>query len=156
MTLRSSLAVFLVLAFGAGVAVAQTAVPEVAPSARAPLKNYQPERDRIAAERRAVEARFQQEEAACYQRFAVDNCLRDSRARRRAQTDDLKRQEAAINDIERKRRGAEQLKRLDEKQATPRTQDRPEQQEQARQAQRDREQAEWNAAHGDQAGPQTP
>ncbi|WP_225783466.1 hypothetical protein [Xenophilus sp. Marseille-Q4582] len=77
------------------------------------------ERARIAAERKAIDARHAQERAACYQRFAVEDCLRASRRNLRAQTDDLRRQESALNDMQRKRRGAEQLQRLDEKQAAP-------------------------------------
>jgi len=103
-------------------------------------EDFQAERDRIAAERQALETRFQQQETACYQRFAVNDCLSQARRARRSAEDDLKRQEAAINDIERKRRGAEQLRRIDERQATPRTQDRPEEQQKAREAQQAREQ----------------
>ncbi len=60
------------------------------------------ERTRLSAERAAIDERFAVEQAACYKKFAVEGCLQESRARRRAQTDDIKRQEAAINDIERK------------------------------------------------------
>lgn len=77
------------------------------------------ERARIDRERQANEARHVQERAACYQRFAVEDCLRESRRQLRSQTDDLRRQESALNDMQRKRRGAEQLQRLDEKQVAP-------------------------------------
>ena len=73
------------------------------------------ERERIGEQRRANDARHAQERTACYQRFAVEDCLRESRQRLRHQTDDLRRQESALNDTQRKRRGAEQLQRLDEK-----------------------------------------
>jgi len=111
-----------------------------APGAAAAAPDFQGDRERIAAQRRVIEERFQQQESACYQRFAVNDCLREARRTRRTSEDELKRQEAAINDIERKRRGADQLRRIDERQATPRPQDRPEEQDKARQSQQTREQ----------------
>ena len=96
------------------------------------------ERARIDRERQANEARHVQERAACYQRFAVEDCLRESRRQLRSQTDDLRRQESALNDMQRKRRGAEQLQRLDEKQAAPAGPDARQRQE-ALDAQRARE-----------------
>ena len=54
------------------------------------------ERDRLSAERAALDRRVKAEQVACYQRFAVEDCLRDSRQRRRIEDDDLRRQEAAI------------------------------------------------------------
>jgi colicin import membrane protein len=102
--------------------------------------DFEAERSRLAAERAAIEARFDKERAACYQKFAVEDCLRDSRKRRRAETDHIKRQESAINDIERQRRGAAELEKLDQKAATRRPQDTPEKQEEARKGQQDREQ----------------
>lgn len=102
--------------------------------------NFDAERSRLTAERAAIDARFEKERAACYQKFAVEDCLRDSRRRRRAETDHIKRQETAINDIERQRRGAAELEKLDQKAATRRPQDTPEKQDESRQAQKDREQ----------------
>jgi colicin import membrane protein len=52
---------------------------------------------------------------ACYQRFAVNDCLLDSRRARREVMADLRRQEVSLNDAQRKRRAAEQLLRSDEK-----------------------------------------
>ncbi len=98
------------------------------------------ERARISAERAAQETRSKTEQAACYQKFAVEDCLSDVRQRNRKLADDLKRQEAAINDIQRKQRGAAQLDRLDEKNATPRSQDQPAQREEAIRSQQEREQ----------------
>jgi len=96
------------------------------------------ERTRIAAERKLNDARHAQERTACYQRFAVEDCLRESRRKLRTDTDDLRRQESALNDMQRKRRGAEQLQRLDEKQATP-AGPSPQQQQESRDAQRARD-----------------
>lgn len=96
------------------------------------------ERDRIGVQRRALDARHAQERTACYKRFAVEDCLRESRRRMREETEDLRRQETALNDIQRKRRGEEQLKRLDERQAAPHGPS-PQQQQESREAQRSRE-----------------
>jgi hypothetical protein len=102
--------------------------------------DFDAERARISTERAALESRSKTEQAACYQKFAVEGCLSDIRERNRKLTDDLKRQEAAINDIQRKQRGAAQLDRLDEKNATPRPQDQPAQREEAVKSQQEREQ----------------
>lgn len=71
------------------------------------------ERARIASERAALDRTVAAERAACYQKFAVQSCLTESQERRRDQTDHLKRQEAQLNDAERKRRGAVELQRLE-------------------------------------------
>lgn len=75
----------------------------------------QTELDRIQAERVRQEANFAQQEAACYQRFAVNDCLRRVKAARRPVMEDLRRQEVAIQDERRRLRGIEQLQRLEEK-----------------------------------------
>ncbi|MDA7416143.1 hypothetical protein PGB34_07160 [Xenophilus arseniciresistens] len=96
------------------------------------------ERERIGAQRRVIDARHAQERAACYQRFAVEDCLRESRRRLRDDTDDLRRQETMLNDMQRKRRGAEQLERLEAKQAAPAAPD-AQQRQSAAEGQRARE-----------------
>jgi colicin import membrane protein len=75
------------------------------------------ERLRIQSERASAERRFGQEEAACYSRFAVTDCVREVRARRRTLLDDLRRQELVMNDAERKVRALDQIQRLEEKAA---------------------------------------
>ena len=96
------------------------------------------ERTRLTKERAEIDARAKTEQTACYQRFAVEDCLQESRRKRRTAEDSIKRQEADLNDIERKRRAAAQLERLDK--APPRAQDDPAAQEKARQSQQGREQ----------------
>jgi colicin import membrane protein len=98
------------------------------------------ERARLSDERKAVEARYATEQAACYKKFAVEGCLEDSRHRRRADTDDIKRQEAAINDFERKRRGAAELDKLEQQKSTQQSQDAEAKREQSLESQKDREQ----------------
>ena len=73
------------------------------------------EQARLRDERAAAQARRSQEEAICKTRFAVTDCL--DRARRHWQTvlADLRRQEIALNELERKQRSAEQQRKLDDK-----------------------------------------
>jgi colicin import membrane protein len=73
------------------------------------------ERQRIKEVQRQQEIRYQNENSACYQKFAVSDCLNDVRARRRLTMEELRRQEMALNDLERKQSGADQLKRIEEK-----------------------------------------
>lgn len=62
------------------------------------------EREGIAAARRDAESRYSNEEAACYQRFAVNECLREANARLRAVLTDLRYKENALTELERERR----------------------------------------------------
>ncbi|TFZ08481.1 hypothetical protein [Ramlibacter humi] len=75
------------------------------------------ERARIAAERSHIEAAFTQAQKACYQKFAVSDCIDEARDTRREQLADLRRQEIQLNDAERRRRSAERIKDLDERQS---------------------------------------
>ena len=69
------------------------------------------ERDRIARERAAVEARFVEREAACQARFAVTDCVNQARGERREALAPLRRQTIALDDEQRQQRAA---RRLDE------------------------------------------
>ena len=73
------------------------------------------ERHRIQADRAREVVHYGQEEAACYARFAVTDCLGQVRVRRRAALDHLRRQEILLNDAERKRKALEQIERIKEK-----------------------------------------
>lgn len=101
---------------GAGGAAAQAL-------ATAGNTNFTAERARLAAQRQDMDERVKARQAECYQRFVVESCLSAIRAERRKEDEDIKRQEAAMNDIERKQRGAAQIEMLDQKAATPRPQD---------------------------------
>ena len=102
--------------------------------------DFEAERARLAQERQAADQRHATEQAACYKKFAVQGCLDDSRRRYRAETEQIKRQEAAMNDFERKRRGAAELERLEQKKTSPRAQDTAAEQEKSLQRQEEREQ----------------
>jgi colicin import membrane protein len=75
------------------------------------------ERQRIAAARSSVEARFAAEEAACRQRFIVTPCVDDVRVRKREALDGLRYQELRLDDAERRRRAAERLQAIEARQA---------------------------------------
>jgi len=73
------------------------------------------ERLRISKERAVLEAGFNRENAACYQKFLVNNCLDEVKVRRHEAFTDLRRQEISIDDQERKAKGAEQLQKTEDK-----------------------------------------
>jgi hypothetical protein len=97
------------------------------------------ERERIPRERAAVEARFASQEVACYQRFAVNDCLNQAKVTKREALADLRRQEVSLNNAERKRKGAEQVQRMEDKSSVEKQQERVDQREKALQQQQDRE-----------------
>jgi len=94
---------------------ASPAAPDAAAADAARVADTAAQHARIASQRQEIEQRYDHERADCYQKFAVQDCLNDSRRRRRTQTDELNRQETALNDAERKRRGDAALQRLDAK-----------------------------------------
>ena len=73
------------------------------------------ERTRIREARVAAQASFDAQEALCYQRFVVNDCLEEVRRTRRTLLADLRRQDLSLNEAQRKRRASEQLLRSDEK-----------------------------------------
>lgn len=89
--------------------------PAAAASSVAPAFSIDTERSRIAADRARLEAGFLAEDAACYKRFAVNNCLTEVNGRRREAMADLRRQDIELNDLERRTRAAEQLRKTEEK-----------------------------------------
>lgn len=72
-------------------------------------------RAKIGAERARLEAGFLGEDHACHERFAVNSCLRKVNARRREAMAELRRQEIALNDEERRIRGEQEMRRIEEK-----------------------------------------
>lgn len=117
------------------------------------------ERSRIQAERGREEARYQAEEAACYARFAVTDCLRQVRMHRRETLGKLRQQELVLNDAERKRKALEQVERSKEKSSAQRMEEEAARRVEAREAQQEREEramqkaaASMNAKSGQPAG----
>lgn len=104
-----SIGITLLLAALAGHGSAQPVAPE------GQLNVFGPQRAQISAERARLEAGFLAEDAACHKKFAVNNCLNDVNSRRRESMADLRRREILLNDEERKIKGAEQIRRTEEK-----------------------------------------
>lgn len=103
----------LALAFFLAILSALASAQAVAPEGG--NVNIEAERARISAERTKAEAGFLVEDAACYKKFAVNSCLGKVNARRRAMIADLRRQEIFLNDEERRIKGAEQIRKTEEK-----------------------------------------
>ncbi len=103
-----------VLAVFAG---AQTLAPSPEPTASSAARTgiIDTERTRIRAERSKLDAGFLAEDAVCYRKFLVNSCLGDVDARRREAMADLRRQEISLNDEERRIKGADQIRRTEEK-----------------------------------------
>lgn len=97
------------------------------------------ERSRIAAERAALDQRVARERAACYQKFAVEDCLAESRRASRVMLDQLRRDEARLNDIERRERGSAALEKLDQKNAPSRGDEAAAKRDQSLKSQQERE-----------------
>jgi colicin import membrane protein len=78
------------------------------------------ERARIAGERRQADMRFAEEEKACRAKFAVTDCVADAKARQRQVLATLRREEITLNEMERKRKAAEKLRDMEERQSPER------------------------------------
>ena len=81
------------------------------------------ERTRINAERLKLETAFNTEDAACYKKFLVNNCLDKVKVRRREALADLRRQEISLNAQDRHLKGAEQIRKTEEKSSPQRQQE---------------------------------
>ena len=73
------------------------------------------ERTRIATERAVLLNGYEALRSACYQKLAVNECLTQARDAHNDQMRDLKRQDVALNDVERKRKAAERMRAVDER-----------------------------------------
>ena len=74
------------------------------------------ERQDILHRRSQIDARRVEGEKACWQRFAVDNCLREVRAQAREQDTALRERELRINSEERQEKASERLRAIEQKQ----------------------------------------
>jgi colicin import membrane protein len=75
----------------------------------------QAERNRIKSERAKLNESLAQQRQACYQKLAVTPCLNEARDQHNEKMRDLKRQEVALNDVQRKRAAADRVKALDQR-----------------------------------------
>jgi hypothetical protein len=73
------------------------------------------QRERIAREREAIEARYRVEQARCATQFVVTPCVDRARSERRRALEPLDRELASLDEMERRRRAAERLVRIEEK-----------------------------------------
>lgn len=101
------------------------------------------QRERIKAERAAVEARFSEEQKACRAKFAVTDCMRAVTRERNARLAELRLQENALADTQRRLREEKRQRDQAERQAQK---ERDEQQRRERAAGESREREERAAA----------
>ena len=73
------------------------------------------EQRRLDALRQELTRQSQEEESACQQRFAVNDCLKTVQARYRAKLADIKKQEAGLHDRQRQQRAEEQSQRAEKR-----------------------------------------
>ena len=73
------------------------------------------ERERINTERARLETGFTAEDIACYKKFLTNKCLAEVKVRRDAVMADFRRQEISLDQQERKEKGAEQIRKTEEK-----------------------------------------
>lgn len=76
------------------------------------------ERARISRERAEAQARFEQRQRECAQRFAVTPCVEEARAEHRQALLQLRRQEGVLDEAQRKQRAAARLAAIEEKRRT--------------------------------------
>lgn len=105
-------AIVCLLLLGATCCLAQA---QVAPGEAEAVRQS---RERIAADRARIAEVFAEQQRGCYQRFAVNDCLREARRQQREALAVLRREEIAVNAEERRRREAERVKRLQAREAT--------------------------------------
>ena len=119
------LIVFWLVALGALVGSGlQAQTPSAAVTTDATLQiTANAERARITAERLQLESGFTNEDAACHKKFFVNNCLDEVKVRRREALADLRRQEISLNAQERHLKGAEQIRKTEEKASPQRQQE---------------------------------
>lgn len=73
------------------------------------------ERARIAREREQALQRYAQQEQVCRTQFVVTSCIEDAKAERRVALQRLAREQAVLDDQDRRARATARLKQLDEK-----------------------------------------
>lgn len=76
------------------------------------LQNIEAQRTQIAAARSLKEGEFVFKQEACYQHFAVNDCLLKIKRARRVVMDAIRKQEVALNDLERQASAQAELERI--------------------------------------------
>jgi colicin import membrane protein len=101
--------------------------------------NVESERARIQELRSVEDVLSLKQEAACYEGFFVNDCLRKARTRHHQVLDKLHLQEVLINDRERKQKGSDQLELIKEKSSPQKLEEASARRATSREAQNDRE-----------------
>lgn len=78
------------------------------------------ERQEIAAQRAQIQQRKLEAEKECWQRFAVESCLREVRSKVREQDTVLHERELQLNSAERQEKAAERLRTIEQKRSEKR------------------------------------
>lgn len=89
---------------------------QTAPELPDPSARIEAEREQLQAERSAAERMYDERQRACWQRFAVNNCLQQVRRERHAALDPLRERELRLNEQERAWRSVQREQRLQDKQ----------------------------------------
>ena len=103
-------------------AQAQLAGKDNQPSSATPV-TPEADRSRINLERARLEKGFTAEDVVCYRRFMVNNCLDEVKLRRREALADLRRQEIALEEQERRAKAAAQILKTEQKLSTEKQQE---------------------------------
>lgn len=98
------------------------------------------ERARIASERAAVEAQFTRRQRDCNALFAVNDCISRATREKNAALANLRRQERALDDAERRSRAAERLQSQQERLSPERQREEEERRARALEDHRERQQ----------------
>jgi len=113
-------------------------------------------RSLLEARKREQAAQFDAQEQACSKVFAVTDCIREVNVRRRGVVAALRKEENALNEVERRQRERERLQSLQEK-ARQRAEQAPAADPGAESAaERHRRQQEKQASHAPQSAPREP
>lgn len=87
--------------------------------------DFTAEKDRLKQQRRAIDAAHTKHAQACHQQFAVNACLEKARIDKQSALQDVRAQELAIEDTERRSRAQAQQERLDKKAQAAQERDKP-------------------------------
>lgn len=104
----------LLLCLCVGASVLSAAAQQPGPDGEVPAR-IAAERQRLDSERSAIEQRHDTLMRECWQRFAVNDCLREVRRQRHAALDPLRAEELELNAQERAWRTLQREERLREK-----------------------------------------
>ena len=115
--LGSVVGIWLLLAVLAG-AQAQTVPASPDQDHAAALTGRVLERENLGREREAIDTTLQQAEAACYQRFAVEDCLSQARRHAREARAQIHQRELVLDSTERRERAAQRLSDVQERERT--------------------------------------